>query len=503
MDEKLSSIRNAKSTKPEFRGFLDSIRGKQYNELQGTTPAETSVMRGLWLRIADQAYGSPEVPVYAPDGTIRGSQKIAWGPYDAVAKAVNILDDGSVENINRLMGNGHKIRNFYNNMINPWSERGHVTIDTHAVGAAHWKPFSQKDTEVAHNFGGSTPGTPGAGKHGATGLAGTYPIYDEAYKQAAKEVGVSPRELQSITWEGIRSLFSGSKKTPELRKAIAEIWRNHEAGKISADEARQQIIERAGGFKRPVWTTDQQWNASQDKIHEPMQQMVSLGEGNHKISADVQPTAVTPEVMEYRGKPQPRVTSRATLKEMQPVADWFNANVSDQDKLSSTAHEIAHFFLQHYLGIPTDKTAIRLGHVPFQGGISGGALETGPGLNIRYKAAQEGTESMPSFLSDYASQLMAGRAVEEMLGESRARVREHAEDDTRQVKRVLKNQGMHPALMDSFLDAATDRAKEILKDNWNTVSHMTTQAVQHYGGDKMDSATLHKYRNGEVYKPQK
>ena len=156
--------------------------------------------------------GRLKIPVYAPDGTIRGSQKIAWGPYDAVAKAVKILDDGDIETINHLMGNGHKIRNFYNNIINPWSDRGHVTIDTHAVGAAHWKPFSQKDTEVAHNFGGSTPGIPGAGKHAGTGLAGTYSIYDEAYKQAAKEVGVSPRELQSITWEGIRSLFSGAKK---------------------------------------------------------------------------------------------------------------------------------------------------------------------------------------------------------------------------------------------------------------------------------------------------
>jgi hypothetical protein len=263
MDDKLSTIRNAKSTKPEFRGFLDSVRGKQYNELQGTTPAETSVMRGLWLRMADQAYGSPEVPVYAPDGTIRGSQKIAWGPYDAVAKAVNILDDGSTENIHRLMGNGHKIRNFYNNIINPWSDRGHVTIDTHAVGAAHWKPFSQKDTEVAHNFGGSTPGVPGAGKHSATGLAGTYPVYDEAYKQAAAEVGVSTRELQSITWEGIRSLFSGAKKTPELRKAVNEIWAQVDAGKIKPEAARQQIIERAGGFKRPVWSTDSQWQGSQ------------------------------------------------------------------------------------------------------------------------------------------------------------------------------------------------------------------------------------------------
>jgi len=263
MDEKLSAIRNAKSTKPEFRGFLDSVRGKSYDELQGDTPAETSVMRGLWLRMADQAYGSPEIPVYAPDGTIRGSQKIAWGPYDAVAKAVNLLDDGSIENINRLMGNGHKIRNFYNNIINPWSDRGHVTIDTHAVGAAHWKPFSQKDTEVAHNFGGSTPGVPGAGKHAGTGLGGSYPVYDEAYKQAAKEVGVSPREMQSITWEGIRSLFSREGKKGSIRKDAADIWRQASEGKITKDEARKQIIEKAGGFKRPVWTTDSQWNASQ------------------------------------------------------------------------------------------------------------------------------------------------------------------------------------------------------------------------------------------------
>jgi hypothetical protein len=258
MDEKLSSIRNAKTTKPEFRAYLDSIRGKTYDQLQGETDAETAAMKGLWLRMVDQAYGSPEIPVYAPDGTIRGSQKITWGPYDAVAKAVKILDDGDIETINHLMGNGHKIRNFYNNIINPWSDRGHVTIDTHAVGAAHWKPFSQNDTEVAHNFGGSTPGVPGAG------LAGTYPIYDEAYKQAAKEVGVSPRELQSITWEGIRSLFSGAKKTPELRKAVGEIWAKVGEGKMKPEAARQAIIEQAGGFKRPVWTTDNQWNGAQE-----------------------------------------------------------------------------------------------------------------------------------------------------------------------------------------------------------------------------------------------
>jgi hypothetical protein len=260
MDQKLSTIRNAKSTKPEFRGLLDSVRGHNYADLTASTNAALRVKQGLWLRMADQAYGDPQIPVYAPDGTIRGSQKIAWGPYDAVAKAVDILENGSIQNINDLLGQGHKIRNFYNNIISPNSTRGHVTIDTHAVGAAHWKPFSQKDVEVAHNFGGSVPGTPGAGKNAASGIQGTYPVYAEAYKQAAKEVGVSPREMQSITWGGIRSLMSREGKTPELRKAVAQIWQDHEAGKITADQARDQIVEAAGGFKRPVWTTDAQWN---------------------------------------------------------------------------------------------------------------------------------------------------------------------------------------------------------------------------------------------------
>jgi hypothetical protein len=517
MDEKLSSIRNAKSTKPEFRSYLDSIRGKQYNELQGTTPAETSAMRGLWLRMADQAYGSPEIPVYAPDGTIRGSQKIAWGPYDAVAKAVNLLDDGSVENINNLMGNGHKIRNFYNNIINPWSDRGHVTIDTHAVGAAHWKPFSQKDTEVAHNFGGSTPGIPGAGKHAATGIAGTYPIYDEAYKQAAKEVGVSPRELQSITWEGIRSLFSGAKKTPELRKAVSEIWRDREAGKITADEARQQIIEKSGGFKRPVWTTDNQWNASQGKpLAEPMQQMTSLGSGDYQVSADVNPPAFHADL---KGTPEPALkrtpSGRPDWSGLQGIADWKNANVTHEDALNATIHELAHAFVQHELGVPTDDITIGLGHramrkgkAPIEGGrpsstngISGGFLDTGGVWQKKMDAAFSSGDpaQIKSMIKDWTVQLMAGRAIEEMTGMPYSKVQEHIKADVGMGKQALKVAGVPSYLHDALLSDSTNQAKAILHQNFDTIRHMATQAVNHYGEKPIDGATFHKYRTGGVY----
>ena len=517
MDEKLSAIRNAKSTKPEFRSYLDSIRGKQYNELQGTTPAETSAMRGLWLRMADQAYGSPEIPVYAPDGTIRGSQKIAWGPYDAVAKAVNLLDDGSVENINNLMGNGHKIRNFYNNIINPWSDRGHVTIDTHAVGAAHWKPFSQKDTEVAHNFGGSTPGVPGAGKHAATGIAGTYPIYDEAYKQAAKEVGVSPRELQSITWEGIRSLFSGSKKTPELRKAIAEIWRNHEAGKISADEARQQIIEKAGGFKRPVWTTDQQWDASRGKAQAAtMHQMTSLGTGDYKVSADFNPPVAHPEL---KGTPEPALgrkpNGQPDWSKLQDIADWKNANVAHEDALNSALHEVAHTEVQHALGVPTENVRIKLGHSamrkgvpPLEGGrpssmngISGGFLDPGGAWQEKMDAAyQTGDPSqIKSVIKDWVTQLMAGRAVEEMTGMPYSKIQEHIKADVAMAKQALKYADVPSYIHDALLTESTNAAKAILHQNFDKVRHTATQAINHYGAEPIDGKTFLKYRNGGVY----
>ena len=517
MDEKLSAIRNAKSTKPEFRSYLDSIRGKQYNELQGTTPAETSAMRGLWLRMADQAYGSPEIPVYAPDGTIRGSQKIAWGPYDAVAKAVNLLDDGSVENINNLMGNGHKIRNFYNNIINPWSDRGHVTIDTHAVGAAHWKPFSQKDTEVAHNFGGSTPGVPGAGKHAATGIAGTYPIYDEAYKQAAKEVGVSPRELQSITWEGIRSLFSGAKKTPELRKAVSEIWRNHEAGKISADEARQQIIEKAGGFKRPVWTTDQQWDASRGKAQAAtMHQMTSIGTGAYKVSADFNPPVVHPEL---KGTPEPALgrkpNGQPDWSKLQDIADWKNANVTHEDALNSALHEVAHTEVQHALGVPTENVRIKLGHSAIRkgvpaiegarpssmNGVAGGFLDPGGAWQEKMDAAyQTGDPSqIKSVIKDWVTQLMAGRAVEEMTGMPYSKIQEHIKADVAMAKQALKYADVPSYIHDALLTESTNAAKAILHQNFDKVRHTATQAINHYGAEPIDGKTFLKYRNGGVY----
>jgi integrase len=73
----------------------------------------------------------------------------------AISKALSILDDGSIANISQRLGDQHKIRSFYNNIIAPDSPAGDVTIDTHAVAAGHIRPMGGSTEEVLHNFGGA------------------------------------------------------------------------------------------------------------------------------------------------------------------------------------------------------------------------------------------------------------------------------------------------------------------------------------------------------------
>lgn len=263
MDNAALKIRNSDAVNAGFGRMINDIRGKTLDELKAKTPEALLAKKAIWYRILDEAHGSKSTPVYSPDGSVRGSTTLNWGQVEPIAKALSILGNGDLQHIHDTIGQGHKIRNFYNNIINPDSERGHTTIDTHAVGAAYLKPYSQEDVEVMHNFGsGNRKGTPSPPKHAETGLKGSYPVYEEAYKQAASKLGIRPRELQSITWEGIRSLMGDSKKTPELRRAITDIWRAHESGDLTLNQAREEIVKASGGFTKPEWMDDSSWDGS-------------------------------------------------------------------------------------------------------------------------------------------------------------------------------------------------------------------------------------------------
>src|SRR5262252_11009833 len=142
----------------------------------------------------------------------------------------------------------------YNNIYDPWSPHGDVTIDTHAIGAGLLLPVGGGDVPVMHSLhtnptGGwgqvGTRGAPGSAPHG---LKGTYGLYADAYRQAAAERGILPREMQSITWEAIRGLFPGDEKDAMLKQAAAQLWMSG----LPPQQIRAKIIELirdAGGLK--------------------------------------------------------------------------------------------------------------------------------------------------------------------------------------------------------------------------------------------------------------
>jgi hypothetical protein len=100
---------------------------------------------------------------------------------------------------------------------------------------------------VLHNLGGGPSSK-------IVGASGTYALFAEAYRNAAKERGVLPREMQSITWEAIRGLFKPTFKGQAKNKAfVDDVWKSYTKGKVNINDARNTISKFAGGIEDPSW----------------------------------------------------------------------------------------------------------------------------------------------------------------------------------------------------------------------------------------------------------
>jgi hypothetical protein len=169
---------------------------------------------------------------------------MTWGSGDSVSKALAIMDNPSMEGINAQLLGGGKVPSFFNNIANPYSAAPISTIDTHSAGAASLFPGGGNDPIVYRAMGlGGTKEAPAAADVARTGSKGLYGPISDMHTLAAKDMGFdAPREVQSATWEGVRDLWGQAGKTPELKKAIADIWNNSS----SPDEARFLIADLLG-----------------------------------------------------------------------------------------------------------------------------------------------------------------------------------------------------------------------------------------------------------------
>ena len=250
-DDKLKAkLKELCAGKDEFRYSI--AENKSLDEILKTDDLRTAA---IWIRAYDEVFHDQRVRVQTPEGgvgndwyrTERGTlKKCTWMDYHPIIKALSILRDGSMANIDAQLGDEFKVRDFYNNLYDPTDAQA-MTIDTHQVGANLLSVMSSKSREVEQNFGGT-----GASSSAETGQRGTYAFYAEALSRAAERCGVMPREMQSISWEGIRVLFEDTKKKA-LRPKIEAIWKRHDKGEITVDQARQEILEVAGGFSKYQW----------------------------------------------------------------------------------------------------------------------------------------------------------------------------------------------------------------------------------------------------------
>lgn len=244
-------------SKPQYAPMVDAIRGKTLADIQDPG------LKAMWLRTYDQAKNPREHQIVSPEGDFVGVRtnkdgktptQTGWGSLNEIGKAVVIFQDPSVETISRNLGQQHKVRNFYNNIYAPGDPAGHVTIDTHAVAAGLLRPLSGNSREVMHNFGSGMLGEVGPKNSSITGVQGTYGLYAEAYRRAAQERGILPREMQSITWEAVRGLYPDTFKSQAKNvEQIDNIWLQYRKGKLSLEEARNEVLRAAGGIDAPEW----------------------------------------------------------------------------------------------------------------------------------------------------------------------------------------------------------------------------------------------------------
>ena len=242
-------LKKAKDRAAMLISALEPFVGQNLNDIP-------DAFKPYVVRTTQEISGNKDYDVISPDGRKVGlakkndgsNAKVAWGSYTEIGKSVAIYLNGSEKNISDQLGVMHKIRNFFNNIADPMSEDNDVTMDTHAVAAALLKPLSGKSKQVAQNFGTGTSNS------GPLGIKGVYYAFADAYVKAAKEKGILPREMQSITWEAARGLFTDSYKNNKANvKEVNDIFKDYTNGKITKDEAREKVLEAAGGVNDPTW----------------------------------------------------------------------------------------------------------------------------------------------------------------------------------------------------------------------------------------------------------
>lgn len=213
----------------EYLPTLKQAIGKKFSDL-------SNYDRSVMIRTDFDNNYERRAPLRIPTGEIVGrvSSMSSFSGYDTIAKGISILENGSEQNISDNLGKAFKVRNFNNNISDPRKD-GEVTIDTHAMAAAYLLPLGASSPEVKFD-------------------EGTYAFFADAYRDAAKQRGVLAREMQSIVWEGGRSVFPAAEKSEANKNKAKNIWSKYKDGTVALIDVQNQIKENGKDLSITDWS---------------------------------------------------------------------------------------------------------------------------------------------------------------------------------------------------------------------------------------------------------
>ena len=231
MDRTVATIHGRKRNRID----LSDVVGKSFADLG------TDRQRAKWLRVYDEAFHDRSYNELTPRGKATGkalkrdgsSKRYGWTNFEAIEKAMRILESTSMGQIQKELGQGHKVPNFYNNIVNPWHPGNFIVADTHGVGAAHHRPLSGKSLIVQQHFGEDQ-----SSRSSVSGMKGSYGLYHEMTERAALQNGYKyANQFQGAIWEVMRTISRNL--TKQERIELQKIWGEVGSGALSVDQGRQ------------------------------------------------------------------------------------------------------------------------------------------------------------------------------------------------------------------------------------------------------------------------
>jgi hypothetical protein len=210
---------------------VDALMGKKFSEL----PAKGE-MQAKWLRAFDEVYHPDRMlRVVRPDGTLGDTVKtstgadmpFAWTTFKPIQSGIDAaLEQRTPEEILSTP----KVANYYMSKLLAFHPSDHVVVDTHHTSAAWGNSLPSSNPLVKDVFAASRAGPDDE-------FAGYYSIVHEATLQAAKEVGMEPKEFQALVWAYQRGLKSPDVLGPVLSEVIQGLWTDAARGKITEEQA--------------------------------------------------------------------------------------------------------------------------------------------------------------------------------------------------------------------------------------------------------------------------